>query len=173
MGTTRRTLLLVAGCALLAAGCGFRLQGAAAGLPAGVTSVYVSAPEQLSPFVIELERGLRSAGAVSAPSAGEADAVIRVLHDRTGRRVLSVSARNTPQEYEVFYNVDYAIDRAGQEAVPAQRLELTRNFSFDETLLLAKNHEEAILRDAMARDLADLVLRRLGSLPPAQTDPSR
>ncbi len=171
MYTSRRMLLLVAGFALVATGCGFRLQGAASGLPAGVQSVYVSAPDQLSPFVIELQRSLRGAGAGRAPSAGEADAVIRVLHDRTGRRVLSVSARNTPQEYEVFYNVEYAIDRAGQEAVPVQRLELTRNFSFDETLLLAKNHEETILREAMARDLADLVLRRLGSVPSAQTGP--
>jgi LPS-assembly lipoprotein len=166
-------LLVVAGVAAVAVGCGFRLQGAAAGLPAGVQSVYVSAPEELTPFVIELERSLASAGAAHAPSAGAADAVVRVLHDRTGRRVLSVSTRNTPQEYEVFYSVEYAIDRAGQEAVPVQRLELTRNFSFDESLLLAKNHEETILREAMARDLADLVLRRLASLPPAQSGPSR
>jgi len=34
----------------------------------------------------------------------------------------------------------------------------------DESRLLAKDREEEILRDAMARDLADLVLRRLGSL---------
>jgi outer membrane lipopolysaccharide assembly protein LptE/RlpB len=30
--------------------------------------------------------------------------------------------------------------------------------------LLAKDREEAILRDAMARDLATLVLRRIGTL---------
>jgi LPS-assembly lipoprotein len=48
--------------------------------------------------------------------------------------------------------------------VPPQSLELTRNFSFDESLLLAKENEEEILRDAMARDLAGLVMRRLESL---------
>ena len=56
--------------------------------------------------------------------------------------------------------------------MPAQQLELTRNFSFNESQLLAKDHEEAILREAMAGDLADLVLRRLESLPPVQSDPS-
>jgi LPS-assembly lipoprotein len=90
--------------------------------------------------------------------------VIRVHDDRTGRRVLSVSARNTPQEYEIYYAVEYSIDRGGSEAVPAQRLELVRNFSFDESRLLAKDREEEILRDALARDLADLLLRRLDSL---------
>jgi LPS-assembly lipoprotein len=78
--------------------------------------------------------------------------------------VLSVSARNTPQEFEVFYDVEYSIDRAGQEAVPSQTLRLTRTFSFDESELLAKDREEDILREAMARDIATLVVRRLGSL---------
>jgi outer membrane lipopolysaccharide assembly protein LptE/RlpB len=31
-------------------------------------------------------------------------------------------------------------------------------------LLLAKNHEETILRQDMAHDLADMVMRRLASL---------
>ena len=37
-------------------------------------------------------------------------------------------------------------------------------YSFDERLLLAKGHEEDILRKDMARDLADEVMRRLSSL---------
>jgi LPS-assembly lipoprotein len=90
--------------------------------------------------------------------------VVRVRSDRTGRRVLSVSARNTPEEFEVFYVVDYSIDRGGQEVVPSQVLELTRSFSFDEADLLAKDREEDILREAMARDIAGLIVRRLGSL---------
>jgi len=36
--------------------------------------------------------------------------------------------------------------------------------SFDDAQLLAKDREEAILREAMARDLAMLVVRRLESL---------
>ena len=56
--------------------------------------------------------------AFDAVVRGEADAVVRVTTDRTGRRVLSVSARNTPQEFEIFYIVEYSIDVAGTEAVP-------------------------------------------------------
>jgi LPS-assembly lipoprotein len=79
--------------------------------------------------------------------------------------VLSVSARNTPKEYELFYTVNFAIDRAGTEVVPREELSMTRNISFEETQLLAKDREERILREALARDLADLVLRRLEALP--------
>lgn len=159
---SRRAALLLAACALLA-GCGFHLQGAFA-LPAGVRSVYLAMPDPFSPFAAELKDAVSRAGGTAAPSASAADAVIRVTRDRTGRRVLSVSTRNTPQEYEVFYTVEYSVDRAGKEAVPAQTLELTRSYSFEESQLLAKQHEEDLLREEMARQLAALVLRRLQSL---------
>jgi LPS-assembly lipoprotein len=172
----RRTLtltrMLALAATLLLAGCGFRLQGSSV-LPEGLDQVYVTTRDELSAFSVELFRGLERAGARRAASTGEADAVLRITVDRTGRRVLSVSARNTPQEFEIFYQVEYSIERAGAEVVPRQRLELTRNISFDESQLLAKDREEEILRDAMARDLAGLVLRRLESLPAAQSDPSR
>ena len=45
-----------------------------------------------------------------------------------------------------------------------QEVSATRSYSFDERLLLAKEHEEAILRETMAKDLADIVMRRLASL---------
>jgi LPS-assembly lipoprotein len=162
-------------CLVLASGCGFHLKGAAQ-LPEDLGSVYLALPDDLSPLAVELRRSLQRAGAVMAASAGEAGAVVRVRIDRTGRRVLAVSARNTPTEFEIFYVVEYSVDRAGQEVVAPQRLELTRNFSFEESQVLAKGHEEAILREAIARDLADLMMRRLESLPPvpppAQTGPS-
>jgi len=78
--------------------------------------------------------------------------------------VLSVSASNTPQEYEIFYTVEYSVDRGGREVLELQPLEMIRNLSFDETQLLAKDREEVIIREAMARDLAGLVTRRLESL---------
>ncbi len=106
---TRR---LRAAVALLAAGCGFRLQGAAP-LPAGVNSVHVG--DQGPAFAVcrrarprprarRRERGrVRRRGRCGDPRA----------QDRTGRRVLSVSARNTPQEFEIFYVLEYSIDRGG------------------------------------------------------------
>lgn len=148
---------------VLQAGCGFHLKGAVS-LPADVKTVYVATSDELSPFAVELGRALDAAGAVRATSASVADAVIRVAQDRTGRRVLSVSARNTPQEYQVFYVLGYSIERGDQEAVEPQEIELSRSYSFSESDLLAKDREEVILREALARDLADLVVRRLASL---------
>lgn len=157
--------------AALLCACGFRLQGST-DLPQEVRRVRVTTADELTPFAVELREALTRNGATLAPTSGAADAVVHVLQDRTGRRVLSVSARNTPEEFEVFYIVDYSIDRGGREVVPSQRLELTRSFSFDEADLLAKDREEAILREALARDIAGLVVRRLGSLPALPPPPT-
>jgi LPS-assembly lipoprotein len=170
-----RTRLAAAVCltALTAglASCGFHLQGASP-LPDGNRRIFLATSDELTPFAVQLRNSINGAGGNVVTASKEADTVVRITHDRSGRRVLSVSARNTPQEYELFYEVEYSVDRAGQEVVEPQPLELIRNLNFDETKVLAKDREEAILRDAMAKDLALLVLRRLESLPPTPATPA-
>jgi LPS-assembly lipoprotein len=133
-------------------------------LPESNRRIYIYTADEITPFAVELRRAIERAGGTITPTAGAAGTVVRITRDRSGRRVLSVSARNTPQEYEVYYAVEYTVDQAGKEVLEMQPLELTRNMSFDETQVLAKDREEAILLEAMARDLATLVLRRIGSI---------
>jgi LPS-assembly lipoprotein len=167
MTLERRSLAWVAAAfALALGGCGFRLQGAGT-LPEDGRRVYVATSDELTSFAVELRRAIERSGGEIVRSSNAAQTVVRIRRDQSGRRVLSVSARNTPQEYEVFYNVEYTVDRDGREIAELQPLELIRNLSFEESQLLAKDREEAILRDAMARDLALLVVRRLESLPAA------
>ena len=99
-----------------------------------------------------------------ADNREEATAIVKILRDESGQRVLSVSARNTPEEYEVFYAVEYSVSDPAQELIPRQKLELTRDYSYDSTAVLAKEREQSNLREALARDLAGLVVRRLASL---------
>jgi LPS-assembly lipoprotein len=167
VATTMRTKTLAWLAALLTAallsGCGFHLKGSGS-LPEGTRKIYIVTSDEVTPFAVELRRAIERSGGTMAPSSKDAELVVRIQKDRGGRRVLSVSARNTPQEYEIFYSVEYSVDRAGKEVLETQPLEMTRNMSFDETQLLAKDREETIIRDAMARDLAMLVTRRLESL---------
>ena len=147
-------------------GCGFHLQGASR-LPDDSRRVHIATSDELTPFAVEVRRAIERSGGTIASGAAAADLVLRIERDRSGRRVLSVSARNTPQEYEIYYDVEYTVDRKGQQVIERQPLELIRNLSFEDSQLLAKDREEAVLRDAMARDLAMLVVRRLESLPEA------
>jgi LPS-assembly lipoprotein len=150
--------------ALLAlAGCGFQLQGHNP-LPAVVKSPYLEAPDAQSDFVASLRHALLSNGAQLMRDKTKASAVVSILYDTVGRRVLSVSALNQPNEYEVSYTVRFAVSAGGKELLEPQEMTVTRSYSFDERLLLAKGHEEDILRQDMANDLANRVMRRLSSL---------
>jgi len=80
------------------------------------------------------------------------------------RRTVSVSASNQPNLYEITYTVRVAVSAGDKELLPAQELVATREFSFSEPELLAKGHEEDVLRGDMARDLADQVMRLLSRL---------
>ena len=56
------------------------------------------------------------------------------------------------------------MERGGTEVLELQPREMIRNAGVDAAQLLAKDREEVIIREAMARDLAVLVTRRLESL---------
>ena len=143
--------------------CGWRLQGAAKLSPT-MTMTYVDAKDRYTEFNQALRERLRASGAKVTERSADATAVVKIIKDQSGQRVLSVSARNTPEEYEVFYAVEYSVVSGGNELIPPQKLELTRDYSYDTTAVLAKQREQAVLREALAQDLAGLVLRRLASL---------
>lgn len=152
----------IAVAALLVA-CGFHLQGRAA-LPDAMKRPFLEVPDVQSEFAQSLRHALLANGAELMPQRDHASAVISILSDNVRRRVLSVSATNQPAQYEVTYTVGFAVNAGEQQLLPPQELTATRVYSFDERLLLAKGHEEDVLRQDLASDLADMVMRRLSSL---------
>ena len=148
------------GVALLLCGCGFHLEGRVA-LPQAIRRPYIEAPDQQSDFVQSLRRQMVISGARPVDSRDQATAVVDIIDDAVTSRVLSVTAQNRPAEYEVTYTVRFAVVAGGRELLAPQQVSSMRSYSFDESLLLAKEHEEAILQQAMGQDLADIVMRRL------------
>jgi LPS-assembly lipoprotein len=149
--------------ALILGACGFHLQGHTP-LPAVVKTPYVEAPDRQSDFVASLRHELLSNGAQLMPEKGKSSAVISVLQDQMVRRVVSVSASNQPNQYEITYTVRVSVTAGEKDLLPAQDVIETRTYSFSEPLLLAKGHEEDVLREDMARALADRVMRLLSQL---------
>ncbi len=146
--------------ALPLSGCGFHLEGRVP-LPQPIRRPYIEAPDQQSDFVQSLRREMLISGAHPVDSPGRATAVGDILDDAVTSRVLSVSAQNRPTEYQVTYTVRFSVSAGGRQLLPPQQVSSMRSYSFDETLLLAKQHEESILQQAMGQDLADIVMRRL------------
>jgi LPS-assembly lipoprotein len=143
--------------------CGFHLQGRTP-LPEVIRTPYVQTTDRQSEFVVSLQRAMISSGAHPVERKDKASAVVNIIKDEVVRRTLSVSAQNQPDEYELTYTVRFSVTAGDKELLPPTDISNVRSFAFAEQLLLAKNHEETILRQDMAHDLADLVMRRLASL---------
>jgi LPS-assembly lipoprotein len=145
-----------------AAGCGFHLEGAGR-LPATMARTYIEAPDRNSEFFASLRDALRLRGSEIVSSREAADSVLSILTDDTGQRVLSVTARNVPREYEVFYSVSFALDAGDRKLIEPESLVATRVYAWNENEVLGKSAEERILRQALAEDLARRVVGRIAA----------
>lgn len=166
MRRARRSAGLRVGLLLLAAaslsGCGFRLEGSDQ-LPRSLASARVEAVDAQSDFCHGLRAALLASGArldAEVPGA----ATIRILEDSTSERVLSVSGFNIPTAFELSYHVRVAVESQGKELMAPEEHTLTREYSFDQRTLLAKEREREVLTQALADDLVALLMRRFAAL---------
>ncbi len=143
--------------------CGFHLQGASTA-PAAMQRTYIDASDEYSPFLRELKSRMKASGVELSDSATDATAIFTISFDETSQRVLSVSARNVPTEYEVFYTVAYRLDSGTEVLLPQQTMTLTRDYTYDSTLVLGKAREEELLRDAIVQDLVRVVMKQISTL---------
>ena len=125
---------------------------------------YIATQDRFSQFYRELRLNLQAAGVEVVDSPKDATATLSILFDLTDQRVLSVSARNVPTEFEVFYTVRYAITSGEQNLLEPQELTLTRDYTYDSTLVLGKAKEEQLMRDAIVDDLVRIVLKQISAI---------
>jgi len=148
---------------LLISGCGFHLRGAATA-PPEMERTYISADSSYTVFYRKIKSAFRAAGVQVVDSPDEATAIFTILGDSTGQRVVSVSARNVPREYEVWYTVQYELTSNDAILMPATTQTLSRDYTYDETEVLGKAREEEILRDALVDDLVRIALIQISAL---------
>ena len=125
---------------------------------------YLSVRDPYTDFAREFEHRLKSSGALVQEIRAKSTATIDVTKDLVEQRTLSVSARNIPTEYELTYTVTFSVQGSDAELLKPQTISLSKDYSFVENELLAKEHESDILRQQMARDLVAIAMRRLTSL---------
>ncbi len=145
------------------AGCGFHLQGEVTA-PPEMQRTYIAPLERNTQFHRELRRQMQASGVELVDAPDEATAILTISEDDTGQRVLSVSARNVPTEYEVYYTIEYGIVSGQQSLRAPQRITLTRDYTWDEMFVLGKAREEDLLREAIVRDLVRRVMKQISTL---------
>ena len=148
---------------LLLSACGFQMRGATS-VPPEMARTYIATEDQRSLFYRRLRDSLQNAGVTVVESPLDATATFSILSDLPGQRVLSVSARNVPREFEVFYTVFYSVQAKNVTLLEPRSQTLTRDYTWDVTEVLGKEKEEELLREAIVDDLVRIVLIQLSSI---------
>lgn len=164
----RFLLALVLAAAL--AGCGFHLRGAGSGnLP--YQTMYISLPETAE-LNIWLQRYIRASGSTRiVDDAESAEAIFQQLTDGRQKSILSVNALGRVREYRLQMNYTFrVVNRKGQVLVPPNEVTLTRDVTYDDSNVLAKDIEESLLWRDMTNDLVNQIMRRLSIIKPKNPD---
>lgn len=164
---TIRRLFLMAACALALSACGFQLRGSNGQYAMPFHSIYVGFPDT-SPLGTELKRNLRGGATTVADSAQAAEAQFDVLAESRGKSILSLNSQGRVREYLLTYTLRFRVrDARGAELLAPTEISLKRSITFNETQVLAKESEEALLYRDMQTDLVQQILRRLAAIKPA------
>ncbi|MGI9291099.1 MAG: LPS assembly lipoprotein LptE [Gammaproteobacteria bacterium] len=147
----------------LMSGCGFRLQGTNA-YPEGMANTYIDASDRYTPFYRDLKIALEQGGINVTSSPVDADSIIRIQLDETGQRVLTVTGRNVPEEYEVYYRITYSVFMGGERMIENRSIQREQDYTFDATTKLGKDREAEGFRAAISKDLVRQVTYEIAQL---------
>lgn len=149
-------------CLLLLNSCGFQLRG---NYGFHFSTAYIQA-EAADLIASEVSRTLSEAGIKITSAPKDAQIVVFLRNERVDRRVLSVSAASGKmQEIELNGRAELEVRQPDDKVLLETRLlSLLRDYSFDETAVLAMGNEEYVLRLELLRDLVAQVLRSLQTI---------
>jgi LPS-assembly lipoprotein len=156
--------------AMALAGCGFHLRGVGSGnLP--YNTMHIALPDTAE-VNIWLQRYIKASGSTTiVDDAKSADAVFQQLSDTRQKTILSVNAQGRIREYRL--QLDYrfrVVNQKGQVLVPPNEINLSRDITFDDSNVLAKDLEEGLLWRDMNNDLVNQIMRRLSIIKPKNPD---
>lgn len=165
MRTLLRFVLVTALLAL--SGCGFHLRGEV-GMP--FASLYLDAPNSL--LMQELRRNLEMNKVRLTKTADEAEVVLHLSGELFDKQILTLGGTGRVNEFQLRYRLSLRAEDAKHNLwVTPEDMVLYRNYSYDDTKILAKEAEEALLVQSMRNDLVQQVVRRLSRsrpLPPSE-----
>jgi LPS-assembly lipoprotein len=151
---------LAAALLITLAGCGFKLRGTAE-----VPFQTVFLPGATSGIALDLKRNIQigtNAKVVDDPA--KAEAVLQFTEEARSKEVLSLTGTGKVREFQLRYRVGFRVhDGKGGEFVPQSSIQLTRDVTFNDTEILAKEQEEQILFRDMQTDMVQQILRRLAA----------
>ena len=145
---------------LIVGACGFRLRGTA---EVPFDSVYV--PGATTGIALDLKRNIQAgtkARVVDNPK--DADAVMQFTEETRQKEILSLTGTGRVREFQLRYRVGFRVhDAKGADYVPPSTIQLTRDVTFNDAEILAKEAEEQLLFRDMQTDMVQQIMRRLAA----------
>lgn len=140
--------------------CGFHPRGSLA-VAEHLGPVAVVSADPYSPLSQGLALALKRAGAPPAVP-GQASAQLLILSERFATTPLSIDERAFVREYITRYRVEFRLDGAdGGQRLPAQLLELSRDYAFDSLASSGNPAEQELIEKELRRDMQAAILRQL------------
>lgn len=170
---SRASILLMLMLPWLLASCGFHPRGSVTRLT-DLGSIYVDASRNIS-ISVAIEEALTDAAFELAPNRDDANILLRLTDEEQTERVVSVKSTGRVSELELSHAVNMLIAESIDGRAPAyqpgqtfNRVDVTREYTYDETNVLGKENEARILRAEMEEELVrQIVLRTIASLAPS------
>jgi LPS-assembly lipoprotein len=151
---------LVVALLLTLAACGFKLRGTAE-----VPFETLFLPGATGGIALDLKRNIQvgtNAKVVDDPA--KAEAVLQFTEETRQKEVLSLTGAGRVREFQLRYRVGFRVhDGKGGEYIPQSTIQLTRDVTFNDTEILAKEQEEQLLFRDMQADMVQQILRRLAA----------
>ncbi|MCB4359532.1 LPS-assembly lipoprotein LptE [Quatrionicoccus australiensis] len=163
-------LLLAVIIAAVLTGCGFHLRGTVSGnLP--YKTFYIALPDT-SEINVWLQRYIKASGKTEIVSdAQNAEAIFQQVNDGRQKTILSVNAQGRVREYRLQMNYTFRVVNAkGQVLIAPNEINLIRDITYNDSAVLAKDLEEAMLWRDMNTDLVNQIMRRLSLIKPKNPD---
>jgi len=149
----------------LLAGCGFQLRGTAE-LP--FETLYIPGANSLA---VELRRNVKAASKTRlVDSPAQAQAVLGFTQETRDKVILSFNTAGRVQEYRLRYSVGFRISdpKSGLVYLPTNEIQLTRDVTYNDAQVLAKETEETLLYRDMQSDMVQQILRRMVAVKSVQ-----
>lgn len=158
MNRLLRASLLVSTLALAA--CGFHLRQSAA-LPASMQRMHLSVSGG-GDLQRNLARALEGSGVAVVDEGGSGIAELKIPVAQFSTDTLSVSGGARVTEYTVRYQVRFDVeDGVGQVLVPQQRIDMSRDYSYDATNTIGNQAQVEEIQRSLNDDMVQAILFRL------------
>ena len=149
--------------AMAVGGCGFKLRSSQNYAFATIAIM----PNPGGALALELRRSFGSAVHVLSPEEplDKAQLVFDVLSEQREKIVVAVNSSGQVREFQLRIRVKFRVRTPqGEERVPESEILQQRDISFNESAVLAKEAEEALLYRDMQSDIVQQLLRRLAAV---------